>query len=90
MNKTEFIEAIAKELGATKADVAKFLAAEQEVITKTLKKGNSVQLVGFGTYSVVKRAARKGHNPMTGKEIKIPACKAPKFKPGKGLKDALN
>ena len=90
MNKTEFIEAIAKELGATKADVARFLVAEQSVIAKTLKKGKSIQLVGFGTYSVVKRAARKGHNPMTGKEIKIPACKAPKFKPGKGLKDALN
>ena len=90
MNKTEFIETIAKKLGTTKADVARFLAAEQEVITKTLKKGKSIQLVGFGTYSVVKRAARKGHNPMTGKEIKIPACKAPKFKPGKGLKDALN
>ncbi len=90
MNKTEFIEAIAKELGATKADVAKFIAAEQSVIAKTLKKGKSIQLVGFGTYSVVKRAARKGHNPMTGKEIKIPVCKAPKFKPGKTLKDALN
>ncbi len=89
MNKTEYIEAIASTAGVSKSDAAKVIAASIEVITKALKKGDSVQLTGFGTFEAVKRAARTGRNPATGKEIKIPASKTPKFKPGKVLKDAV-
>ncbi|MBO4294874.1 MAG: HU family DNA-binding protein [Alphaproteobacteria bacterium] len=89
MNKTEFVANVAKSAGVTKAEVSKVLAAGIAVITKALKKGESVQIIGFGSYSVAKRAARKGRNPATGKEIKIPASKAPKFKAGKALRDAV-
>ena len=89
MNKTEFVDAVAKASGLTKADTAKAVAAAIEVITKSLKKGVAVQITGFGTFDVVKRAARTGHNPATGKTIKIAASKAPKFKAGKVLKDSL-
>ena len=89
MNKTEFGANVAKSAGVTKAEVSKVLAAGIAVITKALKKGESVQIIGFGSYSVAKRAARKGRNPATGKEIKIPASKAPKFKAGKALRDAV-
>ncbi len=89
MNKTEFVEAVAKEAKATKAAANEVVNAAIEVITKALKKGNSVQLTGFGTFEVVKRAARKGRNPATGKEIKIAASKAPKFKAGAVLKKAV-
>ena len=89
MNKTEYVEAVAKAAGTTKAKAAKVVAASIEVITKSLKKGNSVQITGFGTFDVIKRAARKGRNPATGKEMKIAASKAPKFKAGKVLKDAV-
>ena len=89
MNKTEYVEAVAKTAGITKAEATKVVAATIEVITKALKKGNAVQLTGFGTFEVVKRAARKGRNPATGKEIKIAASKAPKFKAGKVLKDSV-
>ena len=89
MNKTEYVEAVAKAANVTKAEAAKVVAASIEVITKSLKKGNAVQLTGFGTFEVVKRAARKGRNPATGKEIKIAASKAPKFKAGKVLKDSV-
>lgn len=89
MNKTEFVDAVAKASGLTKADTAKSVAAVIEVITKSLKKGVAVQITGFGTFDVVKRAARTGHNPATGKTIKIAASKAPKFKAGKVLKDSL-
>ena len=89
MNKTEYIEAVAKWAGVSKAETAKVVSASIEVITKALKKGDSVQLTGFGTWSVTKRAARNGRNPSTGKTIKIAACKAPKFKAGKVLKDTL-
>ncbi len=89
MNKTEFVDAVAKAAGATKADTSKFVAAAIEVITKSLKKGQAVQITGFGTFEVAKRAARTGRNPATGKEIKIAASKAPKFKAGKVLKDAV-
>ncbi|MCQ2740697.1 MAG: HU family DNA-binding protein [Alphaproteobacteria bacterium] len=89
MNKTEYVEAVAKTAGVTKAEAAKVVAATIEVITKSLKKGDAVQLTGFGTFEVVKRAARKGRNPATGKEIKIAASKAPKFKAGKLLKDSV-
>lgn len=89
MNKTEFVDAVAKAAGLTKADTTKAVAAAIEVITKSLKKGVAVQITGFGTFDVVKRAARTGHNPATGKAIKIAASKAPKFKAGKVLKDSL-
>ena len=78
MNKTELIEHIAKH-----ADISK-------AVKTTLKKGGTVSLVGFGTFAVGKRAARTGRNPRTGAAIKIKAAKVPKFRPGKGLKDALN
>lgn len=89
MNKTEFVEAIAKTAGLTKADAARAVEAGIEVITKALKKGDAVQITGFGTFAVAKRAARKGRNPATGKEIKIAASKAPKFKAGAVLKKAV-
>ncbi len=90
MNKTELIEAIAKQTKLSKKDTDATLKALTEVIGKELKKGGKVQLIGFGTFDVVKRAARKGRNPQTGKEIKIAASKAPKFKAGKALKDLVN
>ena len=89
MNKTEFVEAVAKTSGLTKADAGRAVAAAIEVVTKALKKGDAVQITGFGTFEVAKRAARKGRNPATGKEIKIPASKAPKFKAGAVLKKAV-
>lgn len=89
MNKTELVEAIAKTAGLTKADADRAVKAGIEVITKALKKGDSVQITGFGSFGVAKRAARKGRNPTTGKEIKIPASKAPKFKAGALLKKAV-
>ena len=89
MNKTEFVEAIAKTAGLTKADAARAVEAAIEVVTKALKKGETVQITGFGTFAVAKRAARKGRNPATGKEIKIAASKAPKFKAGAVLKKAV-
>ena len=89
MNKTELVEAIAKQadLPKTKAEAA--LKAFMEITKKTLKKGGEVQLIGFGTFSVAKHAARKGRNPQTGEAIKIKAKKLPKFKPGKAFKDAI-
>ena len=89
MNKTEFVAAVAKTAGASKAAVAAILAAEIDVVEKTLKKGGVVQLIGFGTFAVTKRAARTGRNPATGKTIKIAASKAPKFKAGALLKKAV-
>lgn len=90
MNKAELVEAMAKKTGATKKATEESLNALVEEITKALKKGDKVQLVGFGTFEVRKRAARKGRNPQTGEEIKIPASKAPAFKPGKALKEVVN
>ncbi len=89
MNKTELIDAIAKKVDLPKAKVDETLKAFMEVTKKTLKKGGEVQLIGFGTFSVAKRAARKGRNPQTGEAIKIKAAKLPKFKPGKAFKDIL-
>jgi len=89
MNKTEFVDAVAKWAGVPKTEAAKVIAAGVEVITKALKKGDTVQMTGFGTFAVAKRAARTGRNPATGKAIKIAACKTPKFKAGKVLKDAV-
>ena len=90
MNKTELVDAMAKKSGLSKKDTAAALEAFTETIAKTLKKGDKVQLVGFGTFEVAKRAAREGRNPQTGKTLKIKASKAPKFKAGKALKDAVN
>ena len=90
MNKTELVAAIADSADLTKKDAEKAVNSFTEVITKALKKGDKVQLVGFGTFEVVKRAAREGRNPQTGKAMKIKASKAPKFKAGKALKDAVN
>ena len=90
MNKTELVEAMAKNADLTKKDAEKALKAFTDVVAKELKKGGKVQLVGFGTFEVSKRAARTGRNPQTGKDIKIPASKAPKFKAGKALKDLVN
>ena len=89
MNKTEFVDAVAKKADASKAATAQIINAAIEVITGSLKKGGAVQITGFGTFEVAKRAARKGHNPATGKEIKIPASKAPRFKAGAVLKKAV-
>ncbi|HYM21097.1 MAG TPA: HU family DNA-binding protein [Candidatus Kapabacteria bacterium] len=90
MNKAELIDAVAKSSGLTKADSDRALGAVVETITKTLKKGGSVALVGFGTFKVSKRSARMGRNPQTGAEIKIAARKVPRFAAGKSLKDAVN
>ena len=90
MNKTELVAAIAEKAELSKKDSEKALKAFVDVVTAQLKKGQKVQLVGFGTFEVSKRAAREGRNPQTGKTMKIAACKAPKFKAGKALKDAVN
>ncbi|MCR4807669.1 MAG: HU family DNA-binding protein [Lachnospiraceae bacterium] len=90
MNKTELVEAMAKKAGLSKKDAEAAVKAFTEVVTAELKKGGKVQLVGFGTFEVAKRAAREGKNPQTGAKIKIAASKAPKFKAGKALKDTVN
>ncbi|MBR1860321.1 MAG: HU family DNA-binding protein [Lachnospiraceae bacterium] len=90
MNKTEFVAAVAEEAKLSKKDAQEAVNAFIAVVTKALKKNDKVQLVGFGTFEVAKRAARTGRNPQTGKEMKIKASKAPKFKAGKALKDAVN
>lgn len=90
MNKTELIEHIAKVADISKAAATRSLDAMVGAVKVTLKKNGTVTLVGFGTFSVGKRAARVGRNPRTGEAIKIKAAKVPKFKPGKGLKDAVN
>lgn len=90
MNKTELIAAVAEKAEISKKDSEKALKAFIDVVTEQLKKDDKVQLVGFGTFEVSKRAAREGRNPQTGQTMKIAACKAPKFKAGKALKDAIN
>ena len=90
MNKAEIIAAIAAKTGETKKSAEETLNAFISVVTDSLKKGDKVQLVGFGSFEVRKRAARKGRNPQTKEEIKIPASKAPVFKAGKALKDLVN
>ncbi len=90
MNKSELIDQIAKQADISKAAAGRALDAAIGSVRATLKKGQSVTLVGFGTFSVGKRNARKGRNPRTGAEIKIKAAKVPRFKPGKALRDALN
>lgn len=90
MNKTELVAAMAEQAEMTKKDAEKALTAFTEVVAKELKNGGKVQLVGFGTFEVSERSAREGRNPQTGETMKISACKAPKFKAGKALKDAVN
>lgn len=90
MNKSDLVDAIAKSAEISKAAAARALDATVESIKKALKKGDTVSLVGFGTFKVGKRAARNGRNPRTGETIKIKAAKVPKFSAGKGLKDAVN
>jgi DNA-binding protein HU-beta len=89
VNKNELIDAVAAATGLTKADAEKALEAVFESIGDALKKGLEVRLVGFGTFSVTKRAASEGRNPRTGEKIQIPASKLPKFRAGKGLKEAV-
>jgi len=90
MNKSELIDAIAASSELTKADAGRALDGFTKAITDALSAGDSVALVGFGTFSVKDRAERKGRNPQTGEEITIKAAKIPAFKPGKTLKDSLN
>lgn len=90
MNKTELVAAIAEQAELSKKDAEKALKAFTDVIVEELKKDGKVQLVGFGTFEVSNRAAREGRNPQSGAVMKIPASKAPKFKAGKALKDAIN
>ena len=90
MNKADLIEHIAAKSDISKAAATRALTSIMEAVKKTLKKGDTVTLVGFGTFSVTKRAARMGRNPRTGVALKIKAAKVPRFKAGKGLKDALN
>ena len=90
MNKSELIDHIASQADISKAAAGRALEAVIGGVKATLKKNNSVSLVGFGTFSVSKRAARTGRNPRTGAAIKIKSAKVPKFRPGKALKDALN
>ena len=90
MNKSDLIAAIAAKTGETKKSAEASVNAFIDVVTASLVKGDKVQLVGFGSFEVRKRAARKGRNPQTKEEIKIPASKAPVFKSGKALKDLVN
>jgi len=90
MNKGELVAAISAKTGASKRAAEDSLNAMLDVVKEALEKGDKVQLVGFGSFEVRTRAARKGHNPQTKAEIKIPACKAPAFKAGKALKDVVN
>lgn len=89
MTKAELVASIASKADISKAVAEKALNGFIAAVTEALKKGDKVSLVGFGTFEVVKRAARKGRNPKTGQEIKIKASKAPKFRPGKSLKKAV-
>ena len=89
MTKDELIEKVASGAGLSKADAARAISATLDTITSALKKGQSVTLVGFGTFKVSKRKARKGRNPRTGEVINIKAAKVPRFSAGKSLKDAV-
>lgn len=90
MNKSDLVAAIAEKAEMSKKDAEKALKAFEEVVTEELTNNGKVQLVGFGTFDVAERAARTGRNPQTGAEMPIPASKAPRFKAGKALKDAIN
>ncbi len=90
MNKQELVSAMAEQANISKKDAESALKAFTDIITQELSRGGKVQLVGFGTFEVSERAARKGRNPQTKEEIDIPASKAPRFKAGKAFKDAVN
>ena len=90
MNKNDLVANVASSAGLSKADSAKAVDAVFESVTASLKGGNDVRLVGFGTFSVTARKASEGRNPRTGEKIQIPASNQPKFRAGKGLKDAVN
>ena len=90
MNKAELVAAMADKADLSKKDAEAALKAFTDVVAEELKKGEKIQLVGFGTFEVSERAERVGRNPQTGDEMKIPASKAPKFKAGKALKDMMN
>ena len=90
MNKNDLVASVASSAGLSKADATKAVDAVFESVTSSLKGGNEVRLVGFGTFSVTRRRASEGRNPRTGEKIQIPASNQPKFRAGKGLKDAVN
>ncbi len=90
MNKNDLVAHVADSAGLSKGDATKAVDAVFDGITETLRRGDEVRLVGFGTFSVADRAASEGRNPRTGEKIDIPASRQPKFKAGKGLKDSLN
>lgn len=90
MNKSELVSAVAEKAEITKKDAEKFIQSFVDVVTDELAKGGKVQLVGFGTFDVAERKEREGRNPQTGEPMKIAASKAPRFKVGKALKDAVN
>lgn len=90
MNKTELVAALAKKTGLTVKDSGAAVNGLIDILTNTLADGDSISLIGFGTFEVRDRAARQGLNPRTKEKIEIPACKVPSFKAGKGLKDAVN
>ena len=89
MNRLELVNTISRKMGATKKDADKAVTAFIDTVTEALVEGSKVQLIGFGTFEVRERAARKGRNPQTGEEIEIPASKIPAFKAGKSLKDSV-
>ena len=90
MNKNDLVAAVANDAGLSKADAARAVDSVFDSITGALKTGGDVRLVGFGTFSITNRKASIGRNPRTGEQIQIPASKQPRFKAGKGLKDAVN
>ena len=90
MNKTELVAAVAEQAGLSRKDAEAAVKAITDVVADALKNGDKIQLVGFGTFEVSERAAREGRNPKTGESMKIEACKTPKFKAGKALKDLVN
>ncbi|HAH59435.1 MAG: HU family DNA-binding protein [Lentimicrobiaceae bacterium] len=89
MNKSELIDAVAQGAGLTKTQAKSAIDSYHDAVAGELKKGNSVDIAGFGSFSVAERAARTGRNPQTGAPLQIKASKVPKFKPGKGLRDVL-
>nr|WP_255398984.1 HU family DNA-binding protein [Nitrosovibrio sp. Nv6] len=90
MNKNELVDAMAAKTGSTKADAGRAVTALTEIIADALKKGDSISLIGFGTFEMRDRAARTGRNPKTGEELKIAAARVPAFKPGATLKATVN
>ena len=90
MNKGELVNAVAEKAGLGKSQATQALDAAFDVITDALKQGNEVKIVGFGTFTVAERAAGEARNPRTGEKVSVPASKTPKFKPGAGLREAVN